>query len=174
MTVLLSIGGVDLDHSEWAIRGWPRFSYQRTLSEFELANGDYAVRFRGRRAPTVTITMSHAPGQPFDSDELFSASPRTAPGQSWHSVVASVIALTDLVDAEPVLVSIGDLELGSWWVESVEPSSDEAIIAGGVRGGYAPTLLDVTIRLRGHRDGVADHASSGDISLALELLVLGI
>ena len=158
MTVLLSIGGVDIDSDTWAIKGWPRRSHQRTLSEFELADGDYAVRFRARRAPTMTISMVHAPGQPFDSGELFSRA--SAVGQGWHSAVATIIALTDLKDAAPVPVAIGDLELGDWWVESVEDSSDDALVAGGARGGFAPTLLEATIRLRAHRDRIIDYTST--------------
>ena len=108
----------------------------------------------------MTITMVHAPGQPFDSDELFGARQRTSAGQGWHSAVAEMIALVDLVSAAPVAVAIGDLELGTWWVESVEPSSDEAVIAGGSRGGYAPTVLEVAIRLRADRDEVTDYTST--------------
>ena len=43
MTILMSVGDVDLDSGTWALLGWPRMSYQRTLSEYELADGDYRI-----------------------------------------------------------------------------------------------------------------------------------
>ena len=157
MTVLMSIGDVEIDSATWAVQGWPRQSYQRVLSEYELADGDYEVRFRSRRAPTMSIVLAHAPGQPFDSGQLFSPRRRTAAGQGWHAVVQTLIDLGGLVDAAPVAVAIGDLEMGTWWVEAVDPSGDDAVIAGGDRGGYAPTVLEVTIRLKGSRDAITDH-----------------
>lgn len=157
MTVLMSIGPVDFDSSIWAVAGWPRPKYGRTLAEYELASGDYAVRFRGRRAPSMTVVMRHAPGQPFEADAIFPDRPQGGVGEGWHSVLQPVIALAALEDAGPVAVSIGDLDLGEWWVESVEPSSDDSVVAGGSHGGFAPTVVEVTIVLRGHRDALVDH-----------------
>ena len=67
--------------------------------------------------------------------------------------IREVIAL-DLLE-EPQPVSIGDIDLGEYWVERVDVKPSKEHLKGGDRGGIVSSVCEVIIGLKAYDDEIA-------------------
>ena len=140
MGTLIQIGTVSISDADFAIAGWPALSLRQAYKPYALGNGKEKTRRIGAQRPTITINLIHAPGQPFGGD-LFEG------GGAWWGKIQPIVALHALEQLDlPLEVSLGSLDIGTWYIEGIDVAGDGEVITSP--NDFTSSTFDIRIRLK--------------------------